>query len=356
MPLMLFLCVLLFGASPAENKSDRERDGFKNLVGMVRDEVAPITNESGKPVEGQRTRWRKIKYDEKGNLSAEVFYQNDAISSVHFYTPVSREIREEAAYDRNLPPDQPPSIDAGKRTLKHLYKYDNKGNQIEETITTAEGTPVSREEWKLDAGGKLIEFFRYDGKGVKIQRGVNVYDVKGMLLSRTYYDAENKVEARLTYAYEFDGPGNWIKRISSRELANGKTEPQEVAYRSITYYPPVGKYLGGIVGGVEKEAGKAAPTDPRIKRLEGGVLVGQATRRVEPVYPPLARVAKIKGSVVVEVTIDEDGDVLTARALSGHPLLKDSAIKAALGWRFTPTELDGSPVSVIGALTFNFNL
>ncbi len=363
MPVLLFLCLLLFGANPAAEKSDRERDGFKNVVGMVRDEVAPISHDSGNPVEGQRSRKQKIKYDEKGNLAAEVFYQNDRVSSVHFYTPVSREIREEVAYDRNPPPDRPPSPSQPntveeRMAFKHTYKYDNNGNQIEETITTAEGSTTGREEWKYDTKGKLIEFSRYNEIGAKIQIGVNVHDAKGLLSARTYYDAENKIEAKLTYTYEFDGQGNWIKRITSRELANGKTEPEEVAYRTITYYPPIGKFMGtgGIVGGVPKEDGKAADSNPSIKRVQGGVLTGQATRRVEPVYPRMAMAAKIRGAVVVEVTIDEDGDVLTARALSGHPLLKDSALKAAFGWRFTPTELDGAPVSVVGTLTFNFNL
>ena len=57
-----------------------------------------------------------------------------------------------------------------------------------------------------------------------------------------------------------------------------------------------------------------------------------------------------------EVTVDEEGDVLTARALQGHPLLKSAAERAALGWRFTPTRLLGEPVRVVGTITFNFHL
>jgi protein TonB len=74
------------------------------------------------------------------------------------------------------------------------------------------------------------------------------------------------------------------------------------------------------------------------------------------VYPPLARAAKVSGSVVVEVTIDETGAVIAARALSGHPLLKDAAVAAARAWAFTPTILDGNHVKVIGTLTFNLEL
>ncbi|HJQ24981.1 MAG TPA: TonB family protein [Blastocatellia bacterium] len=98
------------------------------------------------------------------------------------------------------------------------------------------------------------------------------------------------------------------------------------------------------------------PEPPKIIRKSGGVLQGSATRRVEPAYPPLAKTARISGAVVVEVTVDETGKVISARAISGHPLLKDSATNAARGWEFTPTMLQGTPVKVIGTITFNFAL
>ena len=83
-------------------------------------------------------------------------------------------------------------------------------------------------------------------------------------------------------------------------------------------------------------------------------MVNSATHRVDAEYPPLAQAARISGSVVVEVTIDEAGLVSSARAISGHPLLKDSAVNAARQWRFTPTMLAGVPTKVVGTLTFNF--
>jgi TonB family protein len=101
---------------------------------------------------------------------------------------------------------------------------------------------------------------------------------------------------------------------------------------------------------------RTEPQAPRLIRKSGGVLQASAVRRVEPVYPPLAKAAQVSGSVVVEVTVDETGAVSEARALSGHPLLKDPAVAAARGWAFTPTKLEGNPVKVIGTITFNFEL
>src|SRR5262249_15800199 len=93
---------------------------------------------------------------------------------------------------------------------------------------------------------------------------------------------------------------------------------------------------------------------PRIIRKSGGVLQASATSRVEPEYPPLAKAAHVTGAVVVEVTIDESGTVISAKAISGPPLLKDAAVNAALQWKFAPTVLSGVPVKVIGTITFNF--
>lgn len=105
-----------------------------------------------------------------------------------------------------------------------------------------------------------------------------------------------------------------------------------------------------------QETQRDEPQTPKMIRKSGGVFQGSATRRVEPTYPPLAKAARISGSVVVEVTVGEEGDVISARAISGHPLLKDSAVAAAREWTFAQTKLEGVPVKVIGTVTFNFML
>jgi TonB family protein len=64
----------------------------------------------------------------------------------------------------------------------------------------------------------------------------------------------------------------------------------------------------------------------------------------------------VSGTVVVEVVVDADGNVKSARAVSGHPLLRDASVTAARQWKFTPTQLQGKAVEVVGTLTFDFNL
>ncbi|MEW6130013.1 MAG: TonB family protein [Acidobacteriota bacterium] len=88
----------------------------------------------------------------------------------------------------------------------------------------------------------------------------------------------------------------------------------------------------------------------------GGIVNPMPIKRVEPAYPPLAKAARVSGAVVVEVTIDEAGKVIAARALSGHPMLKDAAVAAAQQWQFKPTVISGEISKVIGTITFKFNL
>jgi protein TonB len=93
---------------------------------------------------------------------------------------------------------------------------------------------------------------------------------------------------------------------------------------------------------------------PVPKQISGGVLNGKAISLPKPPYPPIAKAARASGTVVVQVLIDESGKVVSATAISGHPLLKAAAVQAAYGARFSPTMLSGQPVKVTGTINYNF--
>ena len=95
------------------------------------------------------------------------------------------------------------------------------------------------------------------------------------------------------------------------------------------------------------------PTPPRAP-ISGGVLNGKAIKLVQPPYPAIARAAHASGQVTVQVLIDEEGNVIAAHAVSGHPLLQPAAIAAARQSKFTPTKLAGQPVRVTGVVIYNF--
>ena len=105
----------------------------------------------------------------------------------------------------------------------------------------------------------------------------------------------------------------------------------------------------------------AEPPPPPVKGatgkpISGGVLNGKAISKPEPAYPRIAQAVKASGTVVVQITVDESGKVVSANAVSGHPLLHNAAVQAARQARFSPTLLSGKPVKVTGTITYNFNL
>ena len=92
------------------------------------------------------------------------------------------------------------------------------------------------------------------------------------------------------------------------------------------------------------------------KTISGGVLNSKATNLAIPAYPAAAKAINAGGAVNVQVVIDENGEVISAEAVSGHPLLRQSAEKAARESKFRPTLLSGQAVKVSGVIVYYFNL
>ena len=96
------------------------------------------------------------------------------------------------------------------------------------------------------------------------------------------------------------------------------------------------------------------PTPVVPKKVSLGVLNGKATRLVQPPYPAAAKAVRASGQVQVQISIDTAGNVVSANAISGHPLLKQAAESAARQSKFSPTMLSGQAVSVSGIILYNF--
>lgn len=92
------------------------------------------------------------------------------------------------------------------------------------------------------------------------------------------------------------------------------------------------------------------------ERLPSSVLLSKVISLPQPPYPPLARQIRLGGAVTVQILVDEQGKVVSAQAMSGHPTLIGAAREAAMRARFTPTVLNGVPVKVQGVITYNFVL
>jgi TonB family protein len=123
---------------------------------------------------------------------------------------------------------------------------------------------------------------------------------------------------------------------------------------------PSGNAVGGVIGGViggSSEPGSTTSAAGNLRiRIAGNVQEAQIIKRVPPVYPPLARQTKVTGIVKLHVLIDKQGNVIELQAISGHPLLIQSAIDAVKQWQYKPTLLNGRPVLVDTEINVIFDL
>jgi protein TonB len=91
-------------------------------------------------------------------------------------------------------------------------------------------------------------------------------------------------------------------------------------------------------------------------RVSSGVQSGLLIRKVNPAYPPLARQARIQGTVILQALISKDGNIENLQLISGHPMLAPSAIEAVKQWKYKPYLLNGEPVEVETQVQVNFTL
>jgi protein TonB len=133
---------------------------------------------------------------------------------------------------------------------------------------------------------------------------------------------------------------------------------------------------GGVTGGILPQILNSVPSPavakpvkadptPEIKPANaapirvpvgGDVRMAETIYRPEPSYPPLARQARVSGTVQLEGVIGTDGRLKELRVVSGHPLLARAALEAVSQWIYKPTLLNGRPVEVIAPITVTFRL
>jgi periplasmic protein TonB len=119
-----------------------------------------------------------------------------------------------------------------------------------------------------------------------------------------------------------------------------------------------GGSMGGVIGSVLSSMPTVAPkiATPQRVRVSSGVVSGLLLRRVNPVYPPLARQARIQGVVLLQAQISKTGDIENLQLISGHPMLAPAAIEAVKQWKYKPYLLNGEPVEVDTQVQVNFTL
>src|SRR5208283_3732702 len=116
----------------------------------------------------------------------------------------------------------------------------------------------------------------------------------------------------------------------------------------------MGGVLGSVISGVPAAVPKAAT--PQRVLVSQGVSQGLLIHKVQPTYPPLARQARVQGTVVLQALIGKDGTIQNLHVVSGHPMLTSSALEAVKQWRYKPYYLNNEPVEVETTINVNFTL
>ena len=115
----------------------------------------------------------------------------------------------------------------------------------------------------------------------------------------------------------------------------------------------MGGVLGGIIGSTTVPVPRAAPQRIRVSQ---GVVEGNAISQPKPLYPSMAKMARVQGQVVLQAIISKTGVIENLRVVSGHPMLQQAAVDAVRQWRYRPYLLNGEPVEVETTITVNFTL
>ncbi len=116
---------------------------------------------------------------------------------------------------------------------------------------------------------------------------------------------------------------------------------------------------GGVIGSVFGNATpapvvKQAP--PKKIAISSGVATGLLVQEVRPIYPPIAKAARVSGTVVLQATISKSGTITNLRVVSGNAMLQSAALEAVRQWRYRPYMLNGDPVEVDTTINVVFNL
>lgn len=166
-------------------------------------------------------------------------------------------------------------------------------------------------------------------------------------------------------------PNSQKARPNGYFLVSDKIEDESQGASSIAQTRSTGEYATGISQisqPTPAENGKKIEPPPAIKKaaaettqkpkqtiVTGGVVNGQATSLPKPIYPAAAKIVKASGEVNVQIIIDEAGNIVSAKAVSGHPLLRAVSEKAAFSAKFRPTLLSNQPVKVSGIIVYKFS-
>jgi len=162
-------------------------------------------------------------------------------------------------------------------------------------------------------------------------------------------------------------PTSYANGIKARDIVADNMTPKQIAEAerlAREWKPKTGTLSGaapadaGALVVVTLDEAKDVPAIQGAQRVRipEGISQGLLVHQVKPVYPAVARAARIQGAVVLTALIGKDGAVQELELVSGHPLLVPAAMEAVKQWRYRPYVLNGEPVLVQTTINVNFTL
>ncbi|HKV38958.1 MAG TPA: hypothetical protein VJX67_07080, partial [Blastocatellia bacterium] len=317
--------LLSTGAVAQTPKTDREFAGLKGKVQSVTAQYAKLASD-GKSRIGPWWHSYDERYDKEGNLlERESYDDRNNMSQKDVYSVIDGdETMKSQSFHHDLDPPAPIApANSDQRpgdprySIKFKYKYH--GNTVECTTYHNDGTEGTQVVSTYEGGNKIKEDF-YGRDGSVSTSSVTVYGERGEELERNNSSGET-VRSRYKYTdYEIDLRGNWIRR--TMWLSNGvksEFQPYESESRLISYFD-------GETSEAMAKSPQAADKRFFVIRVNEGALVDRAIKKVDPVLPAESR--GIKGEVLIEVTVDEQGNVAAVEGISGDPVLLKASFAA----------------------------
>ena len=317
--------------------STRERDGLIGPVRRVRTELAKLVMKSGRPVEGERILLETTAYDLKGRRVENSLYPVDESAVIG----------------------------------KEEYSYDDKGNVVEKILRDDSGAVLGKEAYK----------YEFDAVGNWTKMTTLVAVVEG---GQVNFEPTEVIHRMFTYFFgqatapPADRPASaaGIKVAGHATGAPGEQTAALGASPASRTMPNLGHvnegapWLKSGAAAATTEAAERGATELKFsvnvageapilkltsKNADSNLQLGRPLQLPKPIYPDVARQSRLSGPVAVEVMVNGKGEVISARAVSGHSQLRGAAVEAARRAVFSPTLLSGTPTTVVGIINYSFS-
>ena len=202
--------------------------------------------------------------------------------------------------------------------------------------------------------GKSIEM-NGENPAAFVGRGKAYLGMKSFDLAIADFDKAIGLEANDANAY-------YNRGVAYEKM--GETKKAAADYQRAVELDPTNEVGKASLKRMQDEIAKSMPAPQPVKAPVvapeflnlGNLALSEATKMVTPVYSAIAQKSQVEGRVVVEVDLDAQGNVVSAKAVSGHQMLRNSAEDAASKSKFKPATFDGKPIKAKGTITYNFSL